>query len=122
MKISEMKELQKLETILTGAPSMKVSEAVSLMVAANVGAMPVMEGKKIVGIFSERDLMVKVISNNLHPDNITLEEVMSVHPTTIAHDDDVQTAKNLMREHHFRHLPVVDGEKLVGVISIRDFL
>lgn len=120
--IANMPQLKRLDMIITGAPTMTVREAVDLLVAGGVGAMPVVDGKKIVGMFSERDLLVRVVGKKLDADELILEEVMTHNPITIGKDKTKEEALSIMKEKGFRHLPVVEGEQMVGVLSIRDFL
>ncbi len=117
-----MPQLSRMDMIILGAPTMTVKDAVDLLIAGGVGAMPVVDGHKIVGMFSERDLMVKVIGKGLALDEVHLEDVMTPNPISIRFDQSKDEAKELMKKHGFRHLPVVDGDKLIGVLSIRDFI
>lgn len=98
----------------------KVREAVQLMARRRIGAVMVVEDDKLLGIFTERDAMVRIVAENRDPDTTTLGEVMTPGPQTIQASDSVIMALEMMSQRGFRHLPVVEGDKLVGIVSIRD--
>jgi len=92
------------------------------MVQHNIGAVPVQRDGDLVGIFSERDLMKRVVVESLDPRSTLVEQVMTEDPLTIHPTETVENCMMLMRRHGFRHLPVCDGKKLVGMVSLRDLL
>ena len=97
-----------------------LGEAAKRMVARGVGAVLVMEGDKLQGILTERDLMRAVAGG--YSDEARVSEWMTRHPETVDADDATDHAASLMIHGGFRHLPVVDGERVVGIISIRDLM
>jgi predicted transcriptional regulator len=99
-----------------------VIEVVHFMVENNVGAVPVLENGDLVGIFSERDLMTKVLVRGLDPNNTSVEHVMSPDPLRVAPDASIRDCMVLMKQHKFRHLPICEGTKIVGLLSLRDIL
>ena len=99
-----------------------VLEAARFMVDRNIGAVPVMRDEELIGIFSERDLMKRVIAGGRSPAMTKVSEVMTPHPKTVSIDESLENCMFLMREHNFRHLPVCDGGKLKGLISLRDLM
>jgi CBS domain-containing protein len=99
-----------------------VLEAVRAMVERNIGAVPVVHNGKLVGIFSERDLMTRVVAEGLDARRTCLAEVMTEDPLTINPNEDLQNCVSLMRRHGFRHLPVCHEGQLVGMVSLRDIL
>ena len=99
-----------------------VLETVRAMVERNIGAVPVLHNGKLVGIFSERDLMKRVVSEGCDPRSTCLAEVMTQEPLTIGTNEDLEYCIALMREHGFRHLPVCHEGQLVGIVSLRDIL
>ena len=102
------------------APSAPVESALSLMSQKDVGALLVMDAGKIVGIFSERDYVRKIISNSGISMTTQVKEFMS-HPVFyVGPHQTVEECMSLMTAKHIRHLPVINGEKLVGLISIGD--
>jgi CBS domain-containing protein len=78
------------------------------------------EGDKLEGIFTERDLLVRVVAAGLDPDQVKLGQVMTPDPDTIDGKEPVIEAIRRMDEFSYRHLPVVDGGKVLGVVSLRD--
>jgi len=99
-----------------------VMEAVRAMVDRNIGAVPIVHNGKLVGVFSERDLMKRVVAEGLDPRRTCLAEVMTEDPLTINTNEDLQNCMSLMRRHGFRHLPVCHEGQLVGIVSLRDIL
>lgn len=108
------------QELVTFAPGTMVREVVQVMAKRRFGAVPVVENDRLVGIFTERDVLVRVMAAGKDPDTTPLDEVMTRNPDTVKSSDAVIHALELMNEHNYRHLPVVDGERLVGVVSIRD--
>jgi CBS domain-containing protein len=99
-----------------------VLEAVKLMVQHNIGAVPVLKEGQLVGIFSERDLMSRVVAEGKDAAHTKVSAVMTEDPLTIAPNDTLETCMTLMKRHGFRHLPVCSGREVKGVISLRDIL
>ena len=99
-----------------------VFEVVKAMVSRNIGAVPVLHGGKLIGIFSERDLMGRVVAEGLDPLATQIEQVMTKDPLTVSPTESVENCMGLMRRHGFRHLPICDGQRLVAVVSLRDVL
>jgi CBS domain-containing protein len=99
-----------------------VLETVRAMVERNIGAVPVIHGGKLVGIFSERDLMRRVVAEGRDPRATCIAEVMTDDPMVVGTAEDLETCMTLMRRHGFRHLPVCHEGHLVGVVSLRDIL
>lgn len=108
---------QKLVTLTRAAT---VREAARLMAERGIGAVMVVEDLKLLGIFTERDVATRVVGPGLDPDATALGTVMTADPDTLKPTDSVRSALELMQTHGYRHLPVVQGHKLVGIVSIRD--
>ncbi|HEX6697596.1 MAG TPA: CBS domain-containing protein [Solirubrobacteraceae bacterium] len=104
-------------TVEAGAPVVAVARR---MAGRNVGAVLVMEDGRLAGIMTERDLM-RAVARGLR-DDVVVGECMTADPETIAPDDTIEHAAVLMIHGGFRHLPVVDGDDVVGVLSIRDLV
>jgi CBS domain-containing protein len=102
--------------------SMNVREAAKLMKSKRYGAVLVTEGDDLLGIFTERDAVFRVIAAGLDPETTPLAEVMTKEPQTITPDKTFGHAMLLMHEGGFRHVPVVDEGKLVGMVSSRNAL
>ncbi|MFZ0318960.1 MAG: CBS domain-containing protein [Candidatus Sulfotelmatobacter sp.] len=99
-----------------------VLETVRVMVERNIGAVPVLHNGKLVGIFSERDLMKRVVAEGIDPRSTCLAEVMTDDPLSVSMNEELENCMALMRRHNFRHLPVCDEGNLVGIVSLRDIL
>jgi len=99
-----------------------VLEVANLMVEHNIGAVPVLQNGQLAGIFSERDLMIRVVVGGMDPARTAVREVMTEDPLTVAPNDPLETCMTLMKRHNFRHLPVCSGRELKGVVSLRDIL
>jgi CBS domain-containing protein len=92
------------------------------MVDRNIGAVPVLRDGLLVGIFSERDLMRRVVVEGRDCRTTRVEEVMTEDPLTVSPDESLENCMVLMRRHGFRHLPVCEGKQLRGIVSLRDIL
>jgi CBS domain-containing protein len=99
-----------------------VLEVAQAMVERNIGAVPVLRDGLLVGIFSERDLMKRVVVEGRDPRTARVEEVMTEDPLTVSPDESLENCMLLMRRHGFRHLPVCQGKELRGIVSLRDIL
>lgn len=99
-----------------------VLETVRAMVERNIGAVPVIHMGTLVGIFSERDLMRRVVAEGRDPRATCMAEVMTEDPMVVGTGEDLDTCMTLMRRHSFRHLPVCHEGHLVGMVSLRDIL
>ena len=113
---------QKNAEIFSISPDATVFEAVEMMANKNVGALLVMENDKLVGLISERDYTRKVMLRGKRSRDTKVSEIMSSNLTVIPPNEPVEQCLRLMTEKRFRHLPVIDGDKVVGVISIGDLV
>jgi len=102
------------------SPTNTVFEAISMMAEKNVGALPVLEGGNLVGMISERDYARKVILLGRGSRETTVAEIMTGNVRTVGSSDSVQDCLQLMTENRIRHLPVMEEDKLTGLISIGD--
>jgi CBS domain-containing protein len=117
-----IRDLLKNQVTISAQIHQTVLEVARLMVEHNIGAVPVLAQGELIGIFSERDLMNRVVVEGKDPARTPVSEVMTGDPLTVAPDDSVETCMTLMRRHGFRHLPVCSGSELRGVVSLRDVL
>lgn len=99
-----------------------VFDVARAMVERNIGAVPVLRDGLLVGIFSERDLLRRVVAEGRDPRTTRLSQVMTEDPLTVSPDESVETCMLLMRRHGFRHLPICEGRELRGIVSLRDIL
>lgn len=109
-------------SIVTAAANTTVIEAARLMLERRVGALPVIEQGRLVGIFTERDALLRVLAGARDPRATRLAEVMTPDPQTIHPDQPFAHALHMMYEGGFRHVPVIENSRVVGVVSVRDAL
>lgn len=103
-------------------PSATVYAAIELMASKNIGALPVLDGGKLVGMLTERDYTRKVILQGRSSRNTPVAEIMTREPRVVQSEDSVGDCMRLMTEERVRHLPVVEGGALVGILSIGDLV
>ncbi|MBL8834933.1 MAG: CBS domain-containing protein [Alphaproteobacteria bacterium] len=108
------------QVLATFTRAARVRDAAATMAERRIGAVLVVEDGRLLGIFTERDVVTRVVATSRDPDTTTLGEVMTADPDTIGPDDSVALALERMSEAGYRHLPVVDRARLVGIVSIRD--
>ena len=104
------------------APDASVYDALNLMSEKNVGALPVVEGEKLVGVISERDYARKVVLKKKSSLNTPVSEIMTPRVFSVQLGQKMTEAMTIMSEKRVRHIPVMDGDQLVGIISIGDVL
>lgn len=108
--------------LVVAPPDMNVAEAALLMKRSKVGALLVVEDERLIGIFTERDAVYRVMAQNRDPRRTRLSEVMTPEPKTVAPDESFGYALLMMHENGFRHAPVVKDGRPVGVVSARHAL
>lgn len=104
------------------APEATVFDAIKLMAEKNIGSLLVMSGGKLAGVFTERDYTRKIALQGKSSRETRVSEIMSPEVFTVSPDDSVEDCMWLMTEHRVRHLPVVEGPNVVGVVSIGDLV
>lgn len=109
------------QELVTAAATATVTEVAKLMKSRNVGAVMVVEGEKLVGVFTERDALFRVVAAG-RDGSTPLSDVMTRNPQTIHPDRPFAHALQMMHEGKFRHVPVAEGGKPVGMVSARDAL
>lgn len=107
--------------VVSVEPQATVQEAIARMLEEGIGAVAVCDGPQLVGIFTERDVLRVAGEGSLFGE-IAVETVMTKRPVTVAPDDDLLGAAQLMADKRVRHLPVCQGDFLIGMIGIRDVL
>jgi CBS domain-containing protein len=110
------------QELLTAVAFISVSEAARKMKQRTVGAILVVENERLVGIFTERDALFRVVAEGRDPNKTLLAEVMTRDPKTIHPDKPFGRALGIMHEGRFRHVPVVENGRPVGMVSARDAL
>jgi CBS domain-containing protein len=108
------------QSLVIVSADMTVREAAKLMHTHNIGAVMVGDVQSLKGIFTERDLAFKVVAAGRDPDKLKLADVMTPNPDTLRPEDSPHDALQRMSQGRYRHLPVVDNGRVVGMVSVRD--
>jgi len=108
--------------VITIPPEASVLNALQMMADHNVGALPVVQAERLVGIFSERDYARKVVLLGKNSTQTSVSEIMSEKVFTVDPDSTVEDCMHMMSDKRIRHLPVLEGSKLVGILSIGDLV
>ena len=117
-----VKHVMEKKKLLTAPPDTSVSNAAKLMADKNVGAVMVFENEHLVGIFTERDAVFRVMAHGLDAKTTKLADVMTSEPQTVDPDKSFGYALLMMHENGFRHVPVLENGKPVGIVSSRNAL
>jgi CBS domain-containing protein len=96
-----------------------VFEVATKMKEWNVGAIPIVDGERLVGMITDRDIVVRGVAEK-HPGSTKVEDIMSDHLITVTPETSTREAADLMAEHQVRRLPVVEGDRLVGIVALGD--
>lgn len=108
--------------VYTTSPHTNIESVSKTLKNKGVGALPVVSEGKLVGIISERDIVTRVVADGLKPQHTLVVDIMTPNPTFVTLNQDLEKCRKLMEDGKFRHLPVIDKYKLVGMISVRDIL
>ncbi|MDE0309607.1 MAG: CBS domain-containing protein [Acidiferrobacterales bacterium] len=108
--------------VWTVTPENTVLEALHVLAERNIGAVPVISGDELVGIFSERDYARRVILQGLASKDTLIADVMTENVQTVNPDDNIEDCMKIVVSKGFRHLPVVEDGELIGVVSANDLL
>ena len=108
------------ETPQTAGVDLNAFDAAGLMRQYDVGVIPVVDGEQLVGLITDRDLVLRVLAERQEPGSIRLGDIVTRSPVTVSPDTQLSEARDLMAEHKIRRLPVVKGEQLVGIVSMGD--
>ena len=106
--------------LLTVESTLRVAEVAERMVEREVGAVLILDGDRLAGILTERDIL-RAVARGIGDDAL-VRDWMTTHPETIGPDETTEHAATLMMHGGFRHLPVVEGDNVVGILSIRDLM
>lgn len=117
-----LEQVMRSRRLLTARPSDRVFDVVSRMTAVNVGAVTVLEGEKLMGVFSERDLMTRVVVAGRDPHTTRLDEVMTTEVVTADLCESRDACLEKMQRAGCRHLPVLANGHVIAMISMRDLL
>lgn len=120
MKYHSVGELIADQNTYSVAPGTSVQSATELMAEHQFGALPIIAEGKLAGVFTERDLLNRVVAAKLNPETTSVADVMTTDPVTINASDSLVKSLTLMIENHFRHLPVIWEDNRVGMLSSRE--
>ncbi len=120
MSIRTIRSIIEGQDLLSAAASLPVGDAARLMREHKVGAIVVVEGDRLAGIFTERDALFRVVAEGRDPRTTLVADVMTANPITIDADKPFARALELMHAGRFRHVPVVDNGRAIGIVSSRD--
>ncbi len=120
--MTTLRDLLKDRKVYSVDSTRTVLEAARFMMEHNIGALPVLRDGALVGIISERDIMNRVVAIGRTPGTTAVAEVMTANPRAVDANESVEECLFIMREFGFRHLPIVDGKELKGLVSLRDVL
>jgi CBS domain-containing protein len=109
--------------VVTVSPEQNIVEACQLMREKNVGCLVAVEGEKLSGILTDRDIMLKVTGEKKDPQQTRVREIMTANPTRIAVNKSLHDLTSLMHSHHVRRVPIVEGgDKVIGMVTLDDLL
>jgi CBS domain-containing protein len=117
-----LRDLIKDRKVYSVDASRSVLEAARFMMEHNIGALPVLRNGELTGIVSERDIMNRVVAVGRTPGTTLVSEIMTANPRAVSADESIEECLFIMREFGFRHLPIVEGKEVKGLVSLRDVL
>ncbi len=120
--MAKVKDLIQKRQTFTVQEHQTVLEVAQFLVEHNIGAVPVLHDQQLVGIFSERDIMKRVVAEARDPRTTRISDIMTKGPVTVTPETSVEECMLLMRDHNCRHLPICQDNRLWGLISLRDVL
>jgi CBS domain-containing protein len=122
MPVRSIRSIVEGQTPITAPKSATIVEAARLMRLHSVGSIMVVDGTRLIGIFTERDALFRVLAGGRDPGATRLVDVMTPQPQTIHPDEPFLRALRMMHEGKFRHMPVVEFDRPLGMVSVRDAL
>lgn len=108
------------ESPQTAGPGMNAADAAAMMKQFDTGVIPMAEDGRLLGLVTDRDLVLRVLAERKDPLEVQLEEIATTAPVTVTPDTSLSEARSMMAEHRIRRLPVVKAGKLVGILSLGD--
>jgi CBS domain-containing protein len=107
-------------TVSTAGPSQSLADAAKVMKGDDVGSVPVVDGELLVGILTDRDIVVRAVAEGRDPQTVKVDEIASREPVTVQPDQNLDDALELMVRHQVRRLPVTEDGRLVGMLAQAD--
>ncbi len=109
-----------MKDIHCATPGMTLDEVAAMMKRHNVGVIPVCEDSRLLGMITDRDIVISCVAANMDPHACHAREFMTSHPVTVSPDTDVQEAARIMGREQIKRLPVMESDRLVGIVSLGD--
>jgi len=109
-----------LKEVHSAEPSSNLAEVAVLMKRHNVGVVPICEDGKLLGMITDRDIVLSCVAAAMQPEQCRAREFMTSNPVTVSSDNDLEKVAEMMGQEQVRRLPVVDGGRLVGIVSLGD--
>jgi len=122
LAMSTLRDLVKDRKVYSIDSARTVLEAARFMMEHNIGALPVLRNGELASIFTERDIMNRVVAVGRTPGHTAVSEVMTANPRAVSLDETIEECLFIMHEFGFRHLPIVEGKELKGLVSLRDIV
>jgi CBS domain-containing protein len=122
MRMAQLKTLLAGRRLTFVSPEMNVTEVAVKMANAKIGAVVILDDEKLRGIFTERDLLNRVVSVGKDPKTVKVSEVMTTNVCVCTAEDSYEYCLAQMKQIGCRHMPIVEGDKLLGILSMRDLL
>ena len=120
--MKKLREIMRPDFLFSVKLDTRVIDAARLMAEKNIGIVAVLDGDRLAGVFSERDLLNRVVARGLDPARTPIAEVMTADIVVAGADDDYPTAMRKMDQRNIRHLPVVENGRVLSMVSIRDLM
>jgi CBS domain-containing protein len=109
-----------LKEVYSAEPSSNLAEVAVLMKRHNIGVVPICEDGNLLGMITDRDMVLSCVAADIQPDECRAREFMTSNPVTVSSDNDLEEAAKMMGQEQLRRLPVVDGGRLLGIVSLGD--
>ena len=120
--MKSIKDILDKQQTITVSPNTSVADAARSMAAHQIGAVPVLDGEQLVGIFTERDALTRVVAANLDPSKTMVADVMSTNLVAADVNESYETCLDRMRQAHIRHLVALQDGRMAGIVSMRDLM
>jgi CBS domain-containing protein len=108
------------ESPQTIGPTMNAADAAGMMRSEDIGVLPVVDGDRLIGLVTDRDLVLRVLAERKDPMEVRVGDIATTSPVTVTPDTKLSDARDLMEQHQVRRLPVMKGDQLVGILSLGD--
>ena len=108
--------------IITTTPSTSIHEAMESLITKGIGCLPVLDGKDLVGIISDKDIFKRIFETKGDYHSLTVKDVLTAEVIVGLPDDEIEYICGIMEKNSIRHMPIIDGGNMIGIISLRDII